>query len=1051
METESISRVSIASSLLPPKQASEVQTIHPTFDIEHVQLQFQLNHALKNLAVQNDKMYLILSKIIYKIDLKNPSKVNEYTLPGKITNSWLHPNGKHLIVQVNTTYFYLHDTYKNFKILPRLKNLEVNQISFISGDIESTGDFLLSTSDGALYIALIKSHDPITHETKRDDKYVKQIYKFKTTSGEISGIAFSNNNTQITIFIGILQYTWDCFDTSYVELLNVFKANLPKITNLEDDSNEVKVNGNLEKDVSYAFASNTNLYAYINSNGDINTNDTELPEKLNLEETVSSFVISPHHLIIKSDGNLIVLNKLSGASTPLNLKDHLNEELLGITADYLSNTYWLYTSGSIYELVVSNESISVWYNYYKMGRYDEALQILEGYKTLEGVYHKKDVVLIKQGYDYLERGQFGNVEDDLNEEYSEALQLQIKGLQILAKLSEPFEKICLMILNLQSNSLTSEKLLLEYLLAKFEIANSEKNTIRMMILSSWIVELLLRMLHQVDRFESTHKSVLINKKFEKFVLQNYQHFDRKTIYQIITDLHYPTKLLFYAELIEDFEFMLTYYINVSNWKEALRSLVKLFTSNIKTRHEIIYENATVLLVNSPKRTIETWLRLGDGISYEKFLPSILTYNKNNEKIALAENYSAQFLLKVIFDEGVKNKQINNYYLSLLITYPRDKPYATKQIVKFLTLRLEATNSSKLYDSHFILRLCLSYKQFQPAVLILLHDMNLFDQALKLALDNELDDLGEFVLRKYDEFTNVDQDLEKYDLNDVEQDITVVSKIKLEEENYSTKKKLWILFSKNLIDRVCSGGDVRLGEDDVNEEDAPNEDRNGVSVNNKDVNGDSETHDDVNEVTSNLNAPPVILKKLNKALKYILELSNSSGGIIGLKDLLPLFPESILINNFKDEIVRSLNQYNNKINQLQLEMKESLNISNNLKQQIKDSSQTEAKAKVHSIIKPGEPCYVCQNLLLTRTFIVFPNCLHGFHKDCLIRYYLKLKGNYKFKKIYQNFKKNVSVVGKGELDEVLCKQCHLCNESNISLIDGNLVDEWEQGEIAEWEL
>ena len=87
-----------------------------------------------------------------------------------------------------------------------------------------------------------------------------------------------------------------------------------------------------------------------------------------------------------------------------------------------------------------------------MGKYSEALKYLD--EDDEANFLKRDLVLIKQGYDYLQRGGFGILSDDLS--------LQIQGIQILAKLTEPFEKVCLMLLNHKQ----SDALLIEYLLAK---------------------------------------------------------------------------------------------------------------------------------------------------------------------------------------------------------------------------------------------------------------------------------------------------------------------------------------------------------------------------------------------------------------------------------------------------------------------------------------------------------------------------------------------------------------------------------------------------------
>ena len=67
---------------------------------------------------------------------------------------------------------------------------------------------------------------------------------------------------------------------------------------------------------------------------------------------------------------------------------------------------------SIYEFVIENESILVWYDYYKMGKYSEALKYLD--EDDEANFLKRDLVLIKQGYDYLQRGGFGILSDDLS-------------------------------------------------------------------------------------------------------------------------------------------------------------------------------------------------------------------------------------------------------------------------------------------------------------------------------------------------------------------------------------------------------------------------------------------------------------------------------------------------------------------------------------------------------------------------------------------------------------------------------------------------------------
>ena len=1058
-----------------PQDPSGSQLLErPSFEVDQVQLQFDLKHGLHHVAVQANKMVLILLNSIIRIDLENPSHVVRIPLPSigsqlsQITNCWLHENGLHLIVRLSTnTYFYLNDSYTTLKPLPKFKNLLIDNILFFeTADSVTTGNFLFSTSDGNIYISSLKSH---SDESKRDDKLVKLLFK-SPSKLLFWGLSFDKSLNQFNAFTESSQYVWECFDTSYSEIVKVFKSPF-KMVSIAPFENKL-------------FVANSTEYLCLSSTNKTHSNDLEieLADTDTLppcEGDIIDLTMSKHHLIGLDKQKLMIFNKLALGSPPVTIDlSEYDDHFIGLTADETFNTYWVYTNNSIYELVMQNESISVWYNYFKMGQYEEALKCLDDQDTANAF--KIDMILIKQGYDLLQRGGFGVDLSDSDEDTAYLLKLQIQGIQTLAKLTEPFEKVSLMLLNHTVNlhsplSLVSEKLLVEYLLVKFSIAKDvERNKIRVQVLSSWIVELLLRVIYRLQNSAteagekpaaSTEADIAdFNKKFETFVLKNSKHLHRQTIYQIISDLHFTTKLLYYAELIEDWEFMVYYYIDNSEWKNALKVLLKIyFTESLS--NSIIYKTANVLLTNYPKGTVDMWLKFsnnGDSkateIKHEKFLPSILAYNKNNTLIPINENHSIHFLTQLIFDKGLKNKQINNYYLSLLITYP-DTPtnvpsaltnfdLAAKQIIKFLNFAQSESNRNHLYDSQFILRLCLSYKHYQAAVVILIQYLNLFEQALKLALDHDFFDLGEFILRKYDEINESNQqESNSQELGDRNQDI---SKISLQDENYSRRKKLWIMFSKYLINSVCSGKPTNFIRNIEIERttDVPknnNTKENGIN----DI-----TNDMVNSITGQ-NEPytDVSLERLNQVLKYILTLANSESkqDFIGLKDLLPLFPENIVINDFKDEIVKSLNQYNNKINQLSLEMTESLTIASNLKQQIKDMTNAQNQGKIYSIIQPGEPCLICGNLLISKNLILFPNCHHGFHKDCLIRNYIKLK-NYRFIKIFDNFKSNPSDINKKELDENLTRECWLCNQANINQIDANLIDPVaDRPQIIEWTL
>lgn len=985
----------------------------PKFDIEPVQLQFALNN-LCNLKVQNNIMFIILEKTVFKIDLDNPSivKLFEFNTNILITNCWLSPNGQHFIVQINhSTYYYLHNSYDKFKILPKFKSLNIKAIVFPNDEDLVTNDFLIITNDDSILVGSIKSH---VEDNKKDDRYIKQVYN---SSKSIVNICFTNNNCQINLFTADETLQWDCFDNSYNELVKVFKTN-PKVI-----AHKKVVN----------FVTNKDEFVLITNDKFSNIDTINFKPASDITSNQSSGgIITAHHICFlnTAQDELIVYSKLSKDE----IRIPLNEKVLGIINDTNSGTYWIYSKQNIYELVITNESVKVWYDYYKLGKFEESLKCLE--TDHDTSYLKKDMIYIKQGYDYLQKGAFG-----INQQDKNMIHLQIKGIKILAQLSEPFEKICLMLINLNLGSL-SERLLIEYLLVKFYYSkNIEKNLIRVTVLSSWIIELMLRNIHSLESKVNLDKSIdkssqddenllkEFNDQFYSFLNLNYKNFDANTIYKIMKDLNYSAKLIYFADLLKDYEFILNYHIESEDWENSIKTLIKMYGE--KKYENVIYEKATVLLINYPEKTIDIWLKF--DLNYEKLLPSLLIYNK--QSISIFENYSIIFLQKLIFSKNIKNKTINSHYLSLLITYPvsnlsngleiENDPnkFINKQIIRFLNF---AKFEKNLYDPEFILRLCIDYKKVEPAIIILINDLKLFEPALKLSIENKLDSSSMFILSKFNDFLKNDD----------------FRGNRLQHHNFNQGKKLWLLFSKYLINEVINGKKFDFDVDGTREID-PIKKLTDEIVHD----GDSVLENQTLSETNN--------QGMNEVLRYLLDSSYCQpigANLLSLKDLLPLFPESIMVNNFKDEIITSLNQYNNKINQLSIEMKESLDISNNLKNQILESNESLAKGKIFTIIEPGEPCKLCNNLLVSKNFITFPNCHHSFHKDCLIKYYLMSKGDYRFKKIFQLFKKDLNNAHKKELDDIMLSECVLCNESNIISIDNNLIDPMkDKSLVEEWDL
>ncbi|KAI0094977.1 Pep3/Vps18/deep orange family-domain-containing protein [Irpex rosettiformis] len=99
-------------------------------------------------------------------------------------------------------------------------------------------------------------------------------------------------------------------------------------------------------------------------------------------------------------------------------------------------------------------------------------------------------------------------------------------------------------------------------------------------------------------------------------------------------------------------------------------------------------------------------------------------------------------------------------------------------------------------------------------------------------------------------------------------------------------------------------------------------------------------------------------------------------LLKIEDILPFFPDFVVIDDFKDEICTALEGYSTHIDSLKAEMDETTRNAEAIKQDIA------ALEKRFVTIDADEKCTVCHQTLLTRQFYVFP-CHHTFHADCLV--------------------------------------------------------------------
>ena len=112
--------------------------------------------------------------------------------------------------------------------------------------------------------------------------------------------------------------------------------------------------------------------------------------------------------------------------------------------------------------------------------------------------------------------------------------------------------------------------------------------------------------------------------------------------------------------------------------------------------------------------------------------------------------------------------------------------------------------------------------------------------------------------------------------------------------------------------------------------------------------------------------------MNGAIDLLEECS-----LLKIDDLLPWFPDFVVIDKFKDRVVESLEDYNARIDELKSEMMQYTSSAEKIR------SEIQALKCRRGEIRGDQVCELCDQAILSHVFYLFP-CSHAFHADCLTR-------------------------------------------------------------------
>jgi len=212
----------------------------------------------------------------------------------------------------------------------------------------------------------------------------------------------------------------------------------------------------------------------------------------------------------------------------------------------------------------------------------------------------------------------------------------------------------------------------------------------------------------------------------------------------------------------------------------------------------------------------------------------------------------------------------------------------------------------------------------------------------------------------------------------------------------------------------------------------------------------------------------------KDIKKAMAVLQHTSKLLKIEDILPFFPDFVKIDDFKDEICSSLEEYNKHISDLKREMGEATESADNIRKDIKELRNK------YGFVSGNQPCDMCGFPVLTRSFYLFP-CQHVFHFSCLIDEMMKHLDPTKQKRIIelQNKLKELEfgfstktnnnirnathsedqpehVVSesdqlKEELDKFIASECILCGDIIIKSIFKPFINADDIEQIASWQL
>lgn len=707
-------------------------------------INFSPTDYITHMTICNNQLVLGMRNKIRRMNLESPDIYDDIDLQkstgerSKIYEMFLDRMGNHLLISlVNPDNegpienLYLYRTSKKIQHCSKMKGHVISSVAWNpknSPNNNTSNLILIGTTKGLIFEAELLTSDDRSFFVNTPEQHFKQVFDYESgtcnilssQSKTITGLAFHKVSWNTYIVIAttpsrLLHLLGTESSGDPPVLLNVFSCNK------DNQDCYIELPGDLPYSKLQLFYPNLleealpESFAWMAAPGIMYGNincEAKTSQKLINEDKILisypddkgnklspiSIVLTKFHVLILFRDRLKVISVLNEQLVFEDIYTETYGPMRGILKDPKKGTVWTFSDMAIYKYKITNEDKFVWEIYLDKKQYKLARQ----YAEKDAV--KMDKVLSRQAEDLFQSGKYE------------------QSAIIYAQTYSSFEEIALKFLEA-----AQEGALRQFLLKKLDgLKPQDKTQITMIVM--WLLEIYLNELgvlrtagkQTTEEYKTLQHAFqdLLKKTRVKDCVSN----NRSAIYSLMSNHGDEENLIYFTNLMKDFEKVIQYHLQHKNYRAALLVLTD------HSRPELFYQFSPALIQTNPKETVDAWIGQDNRLDPVQLIPALVQYDANKDPRQGSE--AIRYLEYCVDKMGVKDQAIHNYLLSL---YAR-----LGETEKLMTYLQRQDESDVPYDQKYALRLCSELPGLEQACVHIYTTMGLYEEAVDLALKVDVD-------------------------------------------------------------------------------------------------------------------------------------------------------------------------------------------------------------------------------------------------------------------------------------------------------------------------